>query len=145
MMRKWMISLFAVSILLSGCSSEDDKATADKTPSTLTEVKVKFLTPEKNSNQTELLLQVEVTQGKEKIEDATSVQFEIWPSGERKTNAQLVDAKYVENGIYEATAKVKADSVYYAYAHTEARGLHVMPKQKFIIGQPDLNKVQTEK
>lgn len=143
-MKKWMISLLAVSILLSGCSSNDDKATADDTPSTLTEVKVKFLTHEKNSNDPNLLLQVEVTQGKEKIADATSVQFEVWPSGQRKTNAQLIDAKYVENGIYEATVKVKPDSIYYAYAHTEARGLHVMPKQKFIIGDPNLDKIQEE-
>lgn len=139
-----MISLFAVSILLSACSSKDENATADGTPTTLTEVKVKFLTAEKNKNSKKLLLQVEVMQGKEKIADATSVQFEIWPSGEREEKAQLIDAKYVDDGIYEATAKVQKNSVYYAYAHTEARGLHVMPKQQFIIGEPNMSKVKKE-
>lgn len=139
-----MMSLFAVSLLLSGCSSEDDEATAGGTPSAMVEVKVDFLTPEKNDNSDKLLLRVRVTQGEENVADATSVQFEIWPSGQREEKAQLVDAKYVDDGIYEATAKVKKDNIYYVYAHTEARGLHVMPKKQFIIGEPDMDKIEKE-
>ena len=33
------------------------------------------------------------------------------------------------------------DGVYYMYAHTTARGMHVMPKQQFIVGNPDMSKV----
>ena len=33
------------------------------------------------------------------------------------------------------------DGVYYMFAHTTARGLHTMPKQKLTVGNPDMSTV----
>lgn len=143
-MKKWVFILMMALLVLSACSSKDSDADAGHGAASMTEVKVEFLTPEKNPNAEQMLLQVKVTQGDEVVTDASSVQFEVWPSGERKTKAQMVTAEHTADGIYEAEVPLKNDQVYYAYAHTEARGLHVMPKKKFIIGNPDMSKVKKE-
>ena len=31
--------------------------------------------------------------------------------------------------------------MYYIFAHTTARGMHVMPKKELIVGSPDMSKV----
>lgn len=141
MMKIWIASLFAVVMILSACSKEDTKTTAE--PASMQEVHVTYITSEKNPNNKPVLFQVEVMQEGEKVDDASSVQFEYWKSGDRD-HSKMVEAKSIEKGIYEAEAKLDNDSVYYAYAHTEARGLHVMPKGKFIIGNPDMKKVKEE-
>lgn len=138
---RW-VSLFAVMMILGGCGAKDEVNTS-ATPSTMLEVKVEFLTPNKIPNATPLLFQVAVTQDDENVEDASSVQFEYWKSGEKK-DSKMVEATNEGKGIYEAEVELDKDSVYYAYAHTEARGLHVMPKEKFIIGNPDMKKVKKE-
>lgn len=140
-MKIWIISLFASMMLLSGCSSKESQTNAK--PASMSEVKVAYLTPEENPNKPSLLFQVEVTQDGKAVEDASSVQFEYWKSG-MKEQSKMVEAKHVGKGVYEAQAQVEKNHIYYAYAHTEARGLHVMPKGKFIIGKPNLKKVQEE-
>lgn len=141
MMKKWAILLFLVATILAGCTDKDEKAQAE--PSTMIEVKVDYLVDEKQPFKKELPLSVHVTQGKEDVDDATSVKFEIWNSGEREQGKQY-DAKLKGKGVYEAAVPIAKEGVYYVYAHTEARGLHVMPKKQFIIGNPDLKKVKKE-
>lgn len=134
-MTKWLVSLMTVLIVLSGCNSKEAKVDANNVPNSMVEVKVKYLTPEKNPNDQPLHLKVEVTQGDEKVEDVSLIQFEVW-QGEERTNSVMVDGKQTAKGIYEADVEVKNDAMYSVYAHTEARGLHVMPKGQFIIGEP---------
>lgn len=143
-MKKWLMSLFAITMILSGCGNEEKDSSNSKEPASMIEVKVDFKTPNKNPNDEKILFQVHVTQDGKNVEDASSVQFEYWQAGNRK-NSQMVEGENIGDGIYEAEATVESDSVYYAYAHTEARGLHVMPKEEFIIGNPDMDKVEKEK
>lgn len=143
MMKKWLMSLFAVTMILSGCGNEEKVSSSSKEPASMIEVKVDFKTPNENPNDKKILFQVLVTQDGKNVEDASSVQFEYWQAGKRK-DSQMVEGKNIGDGIYEAEAVLEPDSVYYAYAHTEARGLHVMPKEEFIIGNPDMSKVKKE-
>ena len=82
----------------------------------------------------EATLAVALTQQDDIVEDADSVVFEVWESG-NSTASQHIEATYAEDGIYEATYTFEADGVYYMFAHTTARGLHVMPKQQMIVGE----------
>jgi len=53
----------------------------------------------------------------------------------------MIDGEFTEDGVYTAEYTFDHDGVYYMYAHTTARGMHVMPKQQFIVGNPDMSKV----
>ena len=68
------------------------------------------------------------------------VKFEVWESGLRDTSIML-EGELTEDGTYTVDYTFDHDGVYYMYAHTTARGLHVMPKQEFIVGNPDMSKV----
>lgn len=52
-----------------------------------------------------------------------------------------LDGELTEDGIYVADYTFDHDGVYYMFAHTTARGMHVMPKQELIVGNPDMSKV----
>ena len=53
----------------------------------------------------------------------------------------MVDGQLTKDGIYTASYTFEHDGVYYMFAHTTARGMHTMPKQKMIVGHPDMNQV----
>lgn len=120
---RMMLAAFFL-LLLSGCSIEDP-VEADQT---IAAVQVQFINPDEFKKK-EIPLEVEVTQDKKPVEDASFVRFEIWRDGERK-DSRMIDAKHIGEGHYTAQATVKKKGVYYVYAHTEAHGLHIMPKQK---------------
>lgn len=121
---RMMLAAFFL-LLLSGCSIEENPVEADQT---IAAVQVQFINPDEFKKK-EIPLEVEVTQDKKPVEDASFVRFEIWRDGERK-DSRIIDAKHIGEGRYTAQATVKKKGVYYVYAHTEAHGLHVMPKQK---------------
>lgn len=103
-------------------------------------VDVAILTPEKIAVGEEIELAVRVTQGGENVDDAESVKFEVWESGLRD-QGQLLDGELEKDGVYKVKHTFDHDGVYYMFAHTTARGLHVMPKQQLTVGTPDMNKV----
>ena len=74
------------------------------------------------------------------MEDAEEVKFEVWESGLREDGVML-DGLLTNDGIYEAEFTFNHDGVYYMFAHTTARGMHVMPKKELIVGTPDMSKV----
>ena len=67
--------------------------------------------------------------------DDAVVEFEVWESGMRD-EGQMIEGNLTEDGVYEANYSFDHDGVYYMFAHTTARGLHVMPKQELIVGEP---------
>ncbi|MGE7622681.1 FixH family protein [Viridibacillus sp. NPDC096237] len=143
-MKKWIISLLVITGLLAGCNN--DKKQEDNVSNnegTTVEVKVDILTPEKVDANKEIELAAHVTQGGEDVNDADDVKFEVWESGMRE-DGQMIEGKLDQNGEYKATITLDHDGVYYMFAHTNARGLHVMPKQKLIVGNPDMSKVKEE-
>lgn len=144
-MKKWLLSLVAVPALLMGCSSNDTEVDTNKEPidAAALEVIVDIQTPEKAAANETVELAVHVTQNKEDVNDADSVEFEIWESGYRD-NGQTIEGELDADGIYKAETTFNHDGVYYMYAHTNARGLHVMPKQQIIVGEPDMSQVKED-
>ncbi|MBS7344630.1 MAG: FixH family protein [Caryophanon sp.] len=130
MKRAWS-GLLLTTWLLAACG--ESAAVSSSHTEQMEMIDVTFLTP------TELpvgeaTLSVALTQADDIVEDADSVVFEVWESG-NSAQAEHINATYVEDGIYEATYTFKEDGVYYMFAHTTARGLHVMPKQQMIVGE----------
>ncbi|MFF3102937.1 FixH family protein [Viridibacillus arvi] len=143
-MKKWMMGLLVITGLLAGCNNDDKQEDhASNNEGTTVEVKVDILTPEKVEANKEIELAAHVTQGGEDVNDADDVKFEVWESGMRE-DGQMIESKLDKNGEYKAAITFDHDGVYYMYAHTNARGLHVMPKQKIIVGNPDMSKVKEE-
>lgn len=142
-MKKWIVSLFAVTFLLTGCKS-DHGSQMKENPAAMKEITVTYKTKGEVPSTKNVHLVIEVKQGEKLIDDASMVNFEFWKSGYRK-QGEMIEGKHTKDGTYEATAPVKEDGVYYVYAHTEAKGQHVMPKLKIVVGKPDLTKVKKDK
>lgn len=140
-MKKYLISVVAIPFLLFGCSNEADIDTNEgPVDETAIMVEVDILTPEEVSANETIELAAKVTQNNEAVDDAESVQFEVWESGYRD-KGQTIDGVLEGDGIYNAEITFDHEGVYFMYAHTTARGLHVMPKQQIVVGNPDMSKV----
>lgn len=115
-----------------------DSPSTSNNEGTLEEVIVDIQTAETLSVD-DVVLSAKVTQSDEAVDDA-SVEFEVWESGLRD-EGHMIEGNLTEDGVYEANYSFDHDGVYYMFAHTNARGLHVMPKQELIVGEPDMSKV----
>ncbi|MDN4493161.1 FixH family protein [Ureibacillus aquaedulcis] len=144
-MKKWLLSLIAVPALLVGCSSNEPEVDTNEVPidAAALEVVVDILTPEKVAVNETVELAAHITQNKENVNDADSVEFEVWESGYRD-DGQMIDGEFDADGVYKADITFDHDGVYYMFAHTTARGLHVMPKQQIIVGEPDMSQVKED-
>lgn len=139
-MKKWLYSAVLVPFLLFGCSNEEVEVDTLDNGVMPAEVVVEIQTPEKLNVNEDVELTAKVTQNNEAVNDADEVKFEVWESGLRD-DGQMLDGKLTEDGVYVVDYTFDHDGVYYMFAHTTARGLHVMPKQKLIVGNPDMSKV----
>ena len=139
-MKKLFLTLAMAAVLAVGCGAEDDAVDTLSSGEVPVEIIVEVLTPEKLNVGEATTLEVKVTQGGEVVNDADSVDFEVWESGLRDEGT-MIDGEFTEDGVYTAEYTFDHDGVYYMYAHTTARGMHVMPKQQFIVGNPDMSKV----
>ena len=136
-MKKWFLSLIAIPALLVGCNSEEEVL---EDPGVPQKVDVEILTPAQLAVDEKVELAVHVTQGDENVDDAESVKFEVWESGLRD-EGELLDGELDKDGVYKVDYTFDHDGVYYLYAHTTARGLHIMPKTELTVGSPDMSKV----
>lgn len=143
-MKKWLIP-FTAMLFLVGCASDEPEIDTNEGPIDISEilVNVEILTPKEVAVGEPVELAAHVTQNNENVEDVDHLEFEVWESGYRD-EAQLIDGEHVGDGVYKAEFTFDHDGVYYMYAHTTARGLHVMPKQEIIAGEPDMSKVIPE-
>ncbi|MEK5078113.1 FixH family protein [Solibacillus sp. FSL W7-1436] len=138
-MKKWFYSLVAVPFLLVGCGDDPEVETLD-TAEVPAIVDVHIKTAEQLNAGEMIQLAARVTQDEEAVNDAKEVKFEVWESGLRD-EGEMLDGELTEDGIYVADYTFDHDGVYFMFAHTTARGMHVMPKQKLIVGNPDMSKV----
>lgn len=139
MMKNWLYSLVAVPFLLVGCGDEQEVETLDNMEMpAIVEVDIQT-TEQLNAGET-IELAARVTQDEEAVNDAKEVKFEVWESGLRD-EGEMIEGQLTEDGIYVAEHTFDHDGVYYMFAHTTARGMHVMPKQELIVGNPDMSKV----
>ena len=139
-MKKLFLTIAMTAVLAVGCGAEDDSVDTLGNGEVPVEIIVEVLTPEKLNVGEATTLEVKVTQSGEAVNDADSVDFEVWESGLRDEGT-MIDGEFTEDGVYTAEYTFDHDGVYYMYAHTTARGMHVMPKQQFIVGNPDMSKV----
>lgn len=136
-MKKLVVSLALSAVMVVGCTQEPEVDTVGAVPEEIV-VEIKIPT-EVNANEV-VKLEARVTQGEEAVNDVDSVQFEVWESGLRD-EGQMLTGEFTKDGIYVADMTFDHDGVFYMFAHTNARGIHVMPKQKIIVGNPDMSKV----
>ena len=137
MMKKWLYSLVVVPFVLFGCGDEEVETLETAEVPAFVEVQIQT---EEQLNVGEVQLAARVTQDEDVVNDAQEVKFEVWESGFRD-EGDMLDGQLTEDGIYVAEYTFDHDGVYYMFAHTTARGMHVMPKQKLIVGKPDMSKV----
>ncbi|WP_342526063.1 FixH family protein [Chryseomicrobium sp. FSL W7-1435] len=140
-MKQWIVAATAV-LLLAGCTSntnEDHEGMNHNDPS-LEVVEVEVLTAKELEPGETVMLSARVTQEEEAVNDAEEVKFEVWESGLREEGTML-EGELTEDGVYEAEYEFANEGVYYMFAHTTARGMHVMPKTEIIVGTPDMSKV----
>ena len=137
-MKKWFLSLLVVPALLVGCNEEiDTNAEGSEMPQP---IEVSILTEGNLPVGEKVILAAQVKQGDDFVEDAEEVKFEVWESGMREDGVML-DGVLTKDGTYEVDITFDHDGVYYMFAHTTARGMHVMPKKELIVGNPDMSKV----
>ena len=136
-MKKWLYSVVVVPFLLFGCGEEELQTDANTEAPAIVEVVIQT---EEQLTVGATTLAARVTQNSEAVEDADEVKFEVWESGMRD-DGEMVHGTLTKDGVYTADYTFDHDGVYYMFAHTTARGMHVMPKQKLIVGNPDMSKV----
>lgn len=138
MVRKWILAglfLMAAS-LFAGCGKQE---TAAVKPAKL--VKVQLIVPKTADAGTNIPLKAVVTQGKEKVDDADEVKFEIWKKNSDK-NSSMLEAKHDQHGIYTAKTVIKEPGTYTVQVHVTARKMHVMPKTDLSVNYKKLGSVK---
>ena len=100
------------------------------------ELKVELQLPDRIPVNQELILKARLTQGTEPVHDAQEVQFEVWKENQKKKSEKIA-AKLEKDGIYTAKKQFQEAGVYYIQAHATARGMHVMPVKKLVVGEED--------
>ena len=123
-MTKKGFLLFAILVLtiISGCSKESELPE-------LIEVKVEL--PSEIMINKEVEFQANVTQGKEQVNDADKVEFEIWKEGQSDEENNKIEAEINKDGNYYINETFKETGKYFVIAHVTARDMHTMPKVDF--------------
>lgn len=135
-----MLAVLGMSVALLAACGDDEQTPVDANVNDLIEVTVDILTPETVTANEVVKLEVKLTQGDEIVNDADDVKFEVWESGMRDSS-QMIEGEFVGDGVFSAETTFDHDGVYYLYAHTNARGMHIMPKQQITVGNPDMSQV----
>nr|WP_281419761.1 FixH family protein [Evansella tamaricis] len=105
---------------------------------------VELSMPEEGDPDTEIVIQALVTQGEEKVNDASEVIFEIWKQGQ-KEESEFVDAtEPIGDGVYEITYIFTEEYIYFVQPHVTARGMHMMPVGEIIIGDVPENLLEEQ-
>ena len=139
-MKKLWLAIATTAVFVSGCNAEQGNVAVSESEAKMQIVEVEILTAEKVNANEAVLLEAQVTQGNEFVNDADNVTFEVWESGLRE-QGKMIDGVLTEDGKYSVEYIFDHDGVYYMFAHTNARGLHIMPKQQITVGDPDMSQV----
>lgn len=97
-------------------------------------LKVEIEMPDQLPVKQEIVLKARLTQGNEPVNDAQEVEFEVWKANQKK-QSEMINGSLEKDGVYTAKKTFQEDGVYYVQAHATARGMHVMPVKKLIIGK----------
>lgn len=146
-MKKMVLLLTAaimVALLITGCTSPAEEA-ADSPPpapegtpeaeadNSLVRITAAISTePEVLSTGTSSRLEVQIRQGDELVDDADEVIFEFWKYGEEEH--QIMDGAFQGEGTYSIEYTFVEDGIYYLVPHITARNMHIMPSERFTVG-----------
>lgn len=120
-------SILLISVL-AACGSDEAKDNLEELPT----LDVEFDVPEKAELDETIALEVFVTYDDEPEDDADVV-FEVWESGQQD-ESEMLDGMNQGEGIYTVDYTFENEAVYEMYAHTDAEGLHTMPKVQIVVG-----------
>jgi len=132
------IILIVISLFLTACNESTNKTAKEEEIPELVEVDLQV--PEKAEVGEKVLINAHVTQGNDEVDDADEVVFEIWKN-DSKNESQMLDFTKQEKGNYQLETSFASSGVYYIQVHVTARRMHVMPKQKIVIGDVDPNEL----
>jgi uncharacterized lipoprotein NlpE involved in copper resistance len=132
-MKKLLISLFLLIGVLTGCSNQSKaEDTGSNEVPKMVEVTIKTIPQQLIINKS-TKIEALVTQGNDKVSDASEVKFELWKSGQDKH--EMFKAKNEGNGIYSISKTFQTSGKYFVTAHVTAREMHVMPNQQFTVNK----------
>ena len=90
-----------------------------------------------------VVMEAVVTQGVEKVEDASEVVFEVWEEG-KKTESEMIESANEKEGLYRAETSFDHDGIFHIQVHVTARDMHVMPKREVTVGDGEVYEVADE-
>lgn len=138
---KHLAIIFTIMLLISGCGTTEEKQESNSTVDELVPISVDIsIYPSPIEVNKEVNFEATVTQGDEKVEDASDVEFEIWKDNEE--NHEKIKAEHNADGIYSITKSFTDVGAYHVIAHVEARDMHTMPQRDFDV--VDLTAMHTE-
>lgn len=128
------ISTALIALLVTGCGQNDKDVNAIEDEEVVVEpITVELTVPETGEAGEAVQLAAAVTQGDEKVTDASEVEYEIWEDG-KKEDSWKVKSEQKTDGLYEAKAKFEHDGLYHVQVHVTARDMHTMPMKEITIG-----------
>lgn len=128
--------------LLAACSSNDESEETDSLEDELPTLDVDFKVPETADLNETVNLTALVTYDDHPEENAEVV-FEIWESG-KEDDSEMLDGENEGDGNYTLDYTFDNEAVYEMYAHTDAEGLHTMPKKEIVVGNASAEKVSDD-
>ncbi|MBE3569395.1 FixH family protein [Bacillus sp. FSL W8-0102] len=135
-MRKWVLLLFAVvfGLVVAACSGNNKEETGKSEASGVSvPLDVAIRLPKTIQPNQEVKVEAVVTQGREKVDDAEEVKFEIWKKGQEKH--KMLTGKHEKDGVYSVQTAFAEKGTYVVVSHVTARGIHNMPEKEFLVGQ----------
>ncbi|WP_301108721.1 FixH family protein [Sporosarcina sp.] len=132
-MKRFGILFMAVAMTgaLAACSQEEDVPTDAELPEIL---EVELTVPEQAEAGESVELSALVTQGDEKVDDASEVSYEVWEDGKKDTSIHI-ESTNENDGRYTAIMTFDHDALYTVQVHVTAREMHIMPEKQIQIGE----------
>ncbi|MBH9965055.1 FixH family protein [Rossellomorea oryzaecorticis] len=125
-----LLSVLGIILFLSACSENSKEVKESKLPE---QVKADITAPEEVALNEATILEVRVTQGKEAVDNADEVKFEVW-KGHNKDESKMFKGEHVKEGTYKIKTSFSEDGIYYVQTHVTARDMHVMPIRHILAG-----------
>lgn len=130
-----LVIIFTIIFAIAGCSNADKKQ-SDISAESIEPLDVGItIYPTPNEVNQEVTFEAAVTQGDDKVDDAQSVEFEIWKNDEE--SHEKIKGELQKDGIYAVKKTFKEAGTYQVIAHVSARDMHAMPQREFDV--VDLN------
>lgn len=133
-----IISFLLLIGVLAACGNNDEENLNEELPT----LDVGFDVPETIDLGETINLEAHVTYDDEPEEEAEVV-FEIWKLG-HEDDSEMLDGKNEGGGDYTLDYTFEDEAVYEMYAHTDAQGLHTMPKKQIVIGDAEVPEEEDE-